>query len=91
MAVEQANAKIAQVCERLDIREEFRPRINAYWHGRGVNGVTSRRVELRRLAERRIDADGKKAKVVIEAGAVEMLTTLVSGLLESAERKVSWD
>ena len=39
------------------------------------------------LAERRLDADAKKAKVVIEAGAVEMLTTLVSGLLESAEAK----
>ena len=86
-AVEEANAKIAEVCERLGVREEFRPGIDVYWYGRGENAAASRRTELRRLAERRLDAEAKKAKVVIEAGAVEMLTTLVSGLLESAEAK----
>ena len=87
VAVEEGNAKITEVCERLGVREEFRPGISAHWYGRGENAAANRRTELRRLAERRLDADAKKAKLVIESATLEMLTTLVSGSLESAEAK----
>ena len=87
LAVDQANAKIAEICEGLGIREEFRPGVSVGWYRRGENAAAARRTELRRLAERRLDADAKKAKVGIEASVVELVTTLVTGGLESAEAK----
>ena len=87
-AAQDADAQVAQVCEELGIREEFRPRISGVaWYGRGENAANERRVELRRVAGTRLDAEAKKAKLAIESASVEMQTALAAGAFQSAEAK----
>jgi hypothetical protein len=83
--IAEVDAKVAARCRQLGIPEDFRPGIDVVWHGRGENGLASRRAELRKLAHARIDAAAESAKVAIEAGVVEVETALIVGGLETAE------
>ena len=91
VVVRDANAKVAERCRDLGIPEEFMPGIACYWHGRGVNGSTQRRAELRRVAQTRLEAEAKRAKVAIDTWAVEAHTELVAGALESGEARRFFD
>lgn len=45
-AVEDADAKIAQLCRARGIPDEFRPSLNCYWQGWGENAEKQRRALL---------------------------------------------
>jgi hypothetical protein len=86
-AVEAADARIAAVCREHGIPENFRPGLSLSWYQRGENADKERRAELRRLAERKIDAAGKEALSAIEMRSADVLTRLIAGGLESAEAR----
>ena len=86
-AVQRADEAIAQRCRELGIPEQFRPSVHFSRYGRGENAVKERRAELRKVAERQLEAEAKRAKVHIEKKTVDMLTALTAGALESAEAK----
>ncbi len=86
-AVRDADKVIAQRCEELGIRPEFRPSISVSWYSRGENGMQKRRAELRKVAQTRIAAEGRKAKLVIDTAALERREALAAGALQSAEAR----
>jgi hypothetical protein len=86
-AVREADARIAEECERLGIPPEFRPGISVYWYARGKNAAKERRAEIRKLAQARLEAEARKLKVAIDTWAVDAQTELVAGSLESGEAK----
>ncbi len=82
-ATEIAKAAVAARCEELGIPPQFAPTIRSYWFSRNENAVAERRAELRKVAQTRIEAMGKAAKVEIERGSVEIQTQLLNGRLTS--------
>ena len=84
-AVARADAQVAAVCARLGIPEDLRPSIGISWYSRGKNALASRRTELRKLANARIDAAAESAKVAIRTNLLQVETELIRGGLESAE------
>ena len=87
MKGKEADAEVAEACRRVGIPERFRPSLHMFWMNRGENGLKERRVELRRVAQTRLAAEGRKGKLSIDSAALEMLTTLATGALKSAEAK----
>jgi outer membrane scaffolding protein for murein synthesis (MipA/OmpV family) len=81
--VREADAELARRCRTLGIPEEFRPHLTVGWWGRGENGDRERRAELRKVAQSRIATMAKSARVAIETQALEGLTQLAAGALES--------
>lgn len=79
-----ADAEIAARCRELGIPEEFRPAISTTWYGRGENADRSRRAELRKVAQTRLAANAKAAKVEIDRSTADLLTQLAAGALESS-------
>ncbi len=86
--VAEVDAFIAQRCRERGIAEELRPRMASGFIPRGQNGNASRRVELRKLAERRIDSASQAAKLEIDRADCEVQVELLTGALstESARR-----
>jgi hypothetical protein len=86
--VREADGRIAALCRERGVREDFRPGLVLQWYKRGENASKARRDELRRLAEARIEAAARTAKVAIQAKEAEVLTELVAdGLDSDAARK----
>ena len=83
--VDDLDARIAERCRELGVREEFRPGLSLGWYGRGQNGDAQRRVELRKVAQTRIAAEAKRAKYEIEVRTTDVLTGLAAGALHSSE------
>jgi len=81
--VREADAELARRCRTLGIPEEFRPRLMLGWSGRGENADRERRAELRKVAQTRIAAMARSARVAIETQALDGLTQLAAGALES--------
>lgn len=86
-AVREAGRLIADICDQRGIRPAFRPALTLNWYGRGENASASRRAELRKLADTRIEADRKAGYQLVEAWAADKLTALVSGALTTAEAR----
>lgn len=87
-AVDEAQRKVAARCEELGIPGQFAPEIfGPSWTMRGENAVTSRRVELRRVASTRLAALEKAAKAAIERRSLEVQERLIVGGLASAEAR----
>jgi hypothetical protein len=83
--VAKANAEIDHRCDELNIRRAFRPRLRLGWVGRGENDEKERRAELRRVAEKRAEADKLAAKKVIRRTFTDQLELLALGVLASEE------
>ncbi len=81
------DAELAERCREMGIQEGFRPRLTCGWWGRGENAANARRVELRKVAERRVQADSRAAKLAIEAAALEVLTELTAAALTTDEAR----
>jgi hypothetical protein len=84
---EDADAEIGKRCRSLGIPEEFRPRLSLGWYDRGENASKARRAELRKVAQTRIAAMAAAARVELETKALDGLTLLAAGSLESAEAR----
>ena len=89
--VAAANERIREVCRERGIPEKFSSSLRVYWEKRGENATASRRVELRRLAQTRIAALGKAAKLAIETREAEVVIELLAGGLASAEARAYLD
>jgi hypothetical protein len=86
--VEKCNAKIAAQCAKLGIPQRFAPQLGSYWSQRGENAVKERRIELRRMAETRIEAIEAKAVTDIETWSLEAQTQIaVAGLTSDTARQ----
>jgi hypothetical protein len=82
-AVAHANAQIARVCDERGVPAEFRPSVDIMWSARGRNMDPRRRGELRKLADARIDAIAKQAKLTIDAQVADVAANLLAGGLTS--------
>ena len=71
----------------MGLRPSFRPSINFYWSSRGENGDRTRRAELRKLAEARLDALGRAAKLDIDRQVADSVEALIVGGLSSDEAR----
>jgi len=97
-AMEKASAIVAECarqvqeeCERLGIPAEFAPMLHGpYWQDRGENAVERRRVELRRLANKHIEASEKLARETIERECLSASTQIIAHGL-GAEAKAFLD
>jgi len=84
-ALTKANEQIAVRCQEIGIPRRFAPGLELSWYGRHENITKSRRAELRKMAETRIEAIEAKAITGIEVGCLEAQTTLaVAGLTSEA-------
>ena len=84
-ACRHADEEVSETCRRLGIAENLRPSIVAQWYSRGENAEKGRRAELRKLAERRLQAEAKAAKHQIDRATLGVLTGLATRALTSAE------
>lgn len=84
-AVADANAAINAHCDTVGIPQEFRPTLGTYFLGRGENGTASRRAELRKVMNTRIDALEKQAIAEIDRATLDIQTHLIAGGFESTE------
>jgi len=79
-AIEEANRRIQQVCDERGIPAELAPSIGTYWSPRGVSDP-KRRAELRKLAERQIDAAARQAVAAIDRAEADVQVELLTGAL----------
>jgi hypothetical protein len=77
-AVDEADTRIAIICEELGIPSEFRPALQLEWWDRGENATAKRRSELRRVAITRLDAMLRAAKVKVDQIEAELRIDLVA-------------
>lgn len=86
--VDDSNKRIAAECAALGIPSQFAPKLIFGWLGRGENAIASRRAELRRVAQTRIEAIEKRAIVQISHEALNASTEVVGmGLVSEAATK----
>lgn len=85
--VQALDGELAQRCQELGIQADLRPSLRCDWYGRGDNADKIRRAELRMAATRRIEAEGRAAKVRIDEATLEVLTELAAGALTSGQAK----
>lgn len=83
-----ANKLIAERCRKLGIPEEFAPGLQLVWSERGQNRVTSRRSELRRVAEAEVEAMKRAAITKIRRQSLDLRTQVVSMCVMSSEAKL---
>lgn len=85
--VRDGDIVIARICEERGIDPKLRPSMHLSWYGRGESAMRERRAELRKVAQTRIVADGKRAKVEIDRSSLDVQTQLVAGGLSSDEAR----
>lgn len=90
-AVSEANRAIAEECGRLGIPDQFAPRLSMGWHARGRNDTKQERTEMRRVAEREIDAIEKGARTAIERQSVATQEKIMIGGLTTDDARLFLD
>lgn len=85
------DGELANRCDELGLRPEFRPRYQLAWRSRGENSDPLRRSELRRLAKTRIESLGKSANLDIDRQAADSITSLIAGGLSSDDARAELD
>jgi hypothetical protein len=88
--VAKAQIKVEARCRELGIPKQFAPGLSLDWHSRGYgNTVANRRVELRRMAQTRIDAIQQKAVTEIELSCLKAQEQIaVAGLSSEAAKEL---
>lgn len=76
--VKVLDGELADICEARGIRPEFRPSLVLGYYERGENADRKRRAELRKVAERRSDADARAAKLEVDRWEAKAETELVA-------------
>lgn len=84
---EEANAELRRICDAEGIKEDYAPMYYSGFSGRRVNADKDRRAELRRVAQTRVKADAKAAKVSVEAASAEVQERLLVGGLRTDEAR----
>jgi hypothetical protein len=81
--IKELDIEIAKRSKVLGIPEQFRPSLHISWYRRGENALNERRTELRRVAQREIEARVKHAKSTLLRAEVDLLTKLAAEGLTS--------
>lgn len=89
--IKEADAKIASICREMGIPEKLRPGLDLMWYGRGENATETRRVELRKVAQAKIEATLKAAKVQVDREVVRISTQLVAEGLTTEKARLFLD
>ncbi len=86
--VAKAQKRVAARCLELGIPERFAPSLDLSWNHRGYdNRLEKRRIELRRVAETRVEAIGQRAVVDIETASTKLQSDIaVAGLTSEIAR-----
>lgn len=84
-AVEDAERALQEECERHGIRKELRPHIGVSWLQGGREDIERRKMQLRRLAVKRLDSMAAEAKLQIDRQAIAVESRLAATALRSAE------
>jgi len=85
--IKDADEQIRVACTAAGIPEQFRPGIILRWYNRGENAMKERRTELRRAAERRLEAQAKKAKVEVDRTEAQLRSDLASRSVTSDQAR----
>jgi hypothetical protein len=85
--VAEADAVLAALCRERGIPEEFRPSLHLSWYGRGENAMATRRAELRKVAQRQVEALVKQAQVEIARQEAAQLTEITKAGVTSSEAR----
>lgn len=85
--VAEANGKIAAECQRLGIPTQFAPKLALAWSERGRNSVKDERAEMRRVAQREVDAIEKAARTLIERQSVQTQERIMVGGLTTDDAR----
>lgn len=85
--VKEANEKVAEECLRLGIPSQFAPKLHLHWMDRGRNSLKEERAEMRRVAQREIDAIEKAARTAIERQSVATQEKIMIGGLTSDDAR----
>jgi hypothetical protein len=91
VAVNRADQGIAALCRKMGVPESFRPQLSVSWHSRGENAESYRRAQLRVVAESRIAANVRNAKVQIDREVSRVCTDLVAEGLTTEKARESLD
>ncbi len=86
-AIKDGNGVILAEVRARGFPAAFAPKLVLAWSSRGENGAASRRAELRKVAQTRLDVMEKEAKVAIETAELEGLTRLATGALTSDDAR----
>lgn len=86
--VVESNRQIAEECKRLGIPDQFAPKLSMGWASAGRNASKAERIEMRRIAQRELDAAEKAARTAIERQSVQTQEKIMIGGLttESARQ-----
>lgn len=84
-AVQDAERELQEACEQHGIRKELRPHIGTSWLQGGREDIERRKAQLRRLAQRRLDAMAADAKLQIDRQALAIEGRLAATALRSLE------
>lgn len=87
-AVTEANRAIADECRRLGIPDQFAPKLGMGWSDRGRNASRSERAEMRRVAQREIDALEKAAQTAIARQSVQTQEKIMIGGLTTDDARI---
>jgi hypothetical protein len=80
-AVDDADAALAARCRERGIPENFRPSLSLGFYGRGENAIASRRAELRKVAQTRVEAMVMEATLAIDREeAAQLMQLTITGL-----------
>lgn len=85
--VKALDAELAERCEALGLRPEFRPALTLGWYKRGQNGDAERRAELRKVGQTRIEADARAARTKVEQWQAGACAELVARHITSADAR----
>jgi hypothetical protein len=83
--IEAVVAAIATKCAEMGVDQNLRPHIGLSWFSRGENAEASRRSELRKAAQTKIESDAQNYRFQIEKWAADFLMRLSAGALRSSE------
>jgi len=85
--IRKLDDELARRCDELGVSLEFRPFLRVQWYGRGANAEQARRAELRKVAERQLEASGRKAKLEVDKRTAELLTALHTDGIDSEKAR----
>ena len=86
--VSEANKQIAEECRRLGIPDQFAPKLEMGWRSAGRNMVKNERMEMRRVAQREIDALEKAAQTAIARQSVQTQERIMVGGLTTEDARM---
>jgi hypothetical protein len=82
-AVSEAQAKIQERSHQLGIPDRFAPRISHTWTSQGEQAIKERKIELRQMARRQVDAMIKSAKRKVEEISCDAQTKILASSFSS--------